>query len=85
MKWDALQNGKLLAEAEKEGFAVMLTADKNIKAQQKMEGRSIALIVLRAPNNKLKTHISMVSAIEEALLAIQPSEVVEVFHTEIKP
>lgn len=81
MKWGALQNGALLAEAECEGFAVMLTADKNIKAQQKMEGRSIALIVLRVPNNKLKTHLSMIPAIDEAIITIQPGQVVEVFHT----
>ena len=85
MKWGALQNGELLAKAEQENFSVMLTADANIKTQQRIEGRSIALIVLRAPNNKLKTHVSMIPAIVEALVAIQPGEVVELFHSEMKP
>lgn len=83
MKWGALQNGKLLSEAEKENFSVILTADTNIKTQQKIEGRSISLIVLRAPNNKLQTHISMIPAIEEAIISIQPGKVVEVFHPEM--
>ncbi|MGH9800195.1 MAG: DUF5615 family PIN-like protein [Blastocatellia bacterium] len=85
MKWGALQNGELLSCAEKENFSVMLTADTNIKAQQKIEGRSIALIVLRAPNSKLKTHLMMIPAIEHALLALHHGEVVELFHPEMKP
>lgn len=82
--WDALKNGALLDEAEKEGFLVMLTADKSIGKQQRMAGRSIALIVLRAPDNQRKTHIPMMPEVIQVLLSIQPGEVIEVFHPDMK-
>jgi hypothetical protein len=36
----------LLAEAESAGFAVMVTADQNIRYQQDLAKRTIALVVL---------------------------------------
>jgi len=80
MGWDALKNGALLTEAEQEGFAVMLTADKSIKIQQSFAGRSIALIVLRAPNNRRETHLPMIPEVLEVLPTIQPGEVIEIIH-----
>jgi hypothetical protein len=47
--WDTLSNGELLAEAERAGFDVFLTADRNIRYQQNLTGRKIALIVLSTP------------------------------------
>jgi predicted nuclease of predicted toxin-antitoxin system len=85
MGWAGLENGDLLDAAEKAAFAVMLTADKNIKKQQTIAGRSIALIVLRAPNNKLQTHIPMMQEANQALLTIEAGQVVEIFHPDLKP
>jgi hypothetical protein len=39
----------LLAEAERCGFDVFLTADKNIQYQQNLTGRKIAVVVLSTP------------------------------------
>jgi hypothetical protein len=47
--WDRLSNGDLLAEAERAGFDVFLTADKNIRYQQNLTGRRIAIVVLSTP------------------------------------
>jgi predicted nuclease of predicted toxin-antitoxin system len=44
--WDQLANGELIAAAEQAGFEVMVTADKNIRYQQNLEARKIALVVL---------------------------------------
>jgi predicted nuclease of predicted toxin-antitoxin system len=44
--WAALTNGDLLAAAEAEGFDAMITADRNIRYQQNLTGRRIALIEL---------------------------------------
>ena len=85
MGWDALKNGRLLNEAEKEGFAVMLTADKNIRTQQRMEGRLISLVVLRAHNNALETHVSMLDEINQTLNTIGAGQIIELFHERIKP
>jgi hypothetical protein len=39
----------LLAEAERAGFDVLLTADKNMRYQQNLTGRRKALVVLSTP------------------------------------
>src|SRR5260370_23199913 len=48
--WDRLSNGDLLAEAERAGFYVLLTADKNIRYQQNLSGRRIAIVLLSTPH-----------------------------------
>ncbi len=37
--WATLKNGELLRVAEQAGFGVLVTADKNIRYQQNLEGR----------------------------------------------
>ena len=44
--WDALRNGELLDAAEAAGFEVLLTTDRNIRYQQNLMGRKIAIVVL---------------------------------------
>ena len=44
--WDTLQNGELLDAAEAAGFDVLLTTDRNIRYQQNLTGRKIAIVVL---------------------------------------
>jgi hypothetical protein len=44
--WRALSNGDLLAAAETAGFDVLLTADLNLRYQQNMSGRRIAIVAL---------------------------------------
>lgn len=84
MAWDTLKNGALLAEAEKFGFSVLITSDKGIKDQQTMKGRSIGVVIIRAPNNRLETHLAMISDVIQVLTVIQPGQIIEVFHTEMK-
>ena len=47
--WDTFSNGDLLAAAEAAGFDVFVTADKNMRSQQNLAGRRIALVVLGTP------------------------------------
>ena len=44
--WDTLRNGELLAAAENAGFDVFLTTDRNIRDQQNLAGRRIAIVVV---------------------------------------
>ena len=44
--WSNLSNGELLDAAEKEGFALLVTADRNLKYQQNLTSRRIAIVVL---------------------------------------
>ena len=44
--WHELENGELIRTAEEAGFDVLITTDKNIRYQQNLKGRKIALVVL---------------------------------------
>jgi hypothetical protein len=44
--WHELENGELIQRAEESGYDVLLSTDKNIRYQQNLAGRKIALIVL---------------------------------------
>jgi hypothetical protein len=75
-KWDTLSNGDLLNAAEGAGFDVLLTADKNIRYQQNLESRRIALVVLSTPQWPLvKRHVEK---IVHAVNAATPGTYVEV-------
>lgn len=44
--WSTLKNGALLAAAEAQGFEVLVTTDTQLKDQQNLAARSIAVVVL---------------------------------------
>jgi hypothetical protein len=44
--WEELENGELIDAAEQAGFEVIVTTDKNIRYQQNLKARKIALVVL---------------------------------------
>ena len=74
--WDTLTNGDLLAEAERAGFDVLLTADKNMRHQQNLKGRRIALVVLSTPQwPTVRLHIERIAA---AVNAATPGSYAEV-------
>jgi hypothetical protein len=47
--WDRLENGDLLKAAEDAGFEVFVTPDKNIRHQQNLKLRAIAIVVVGNP------------------------------------
>lgn len=74
--WDKLRNGELLAAAEEAGFDLFLTTDKNIRYQQKLEGRKIAVVVLGQQQwPRLRSHVQRVV---EAVNAAKPGSYMEV-------
>jgi hypothetical protein len=59
--WDRLTNGDLLAAAERAGFDVLLTADKNMQHQQNLAG------LLGTPQWPLvKLHLEKIAAVVNA-------------------
>jgi hypothetical protein len=48
--WSKLANGELLDAAEEEGFEILVTTDTNLKYQQNLESRRIAVVVLSTPS-----------------------------------
>ena len=62
-----LKNGELLSAAEQAGFNILVTADKNIRYQQNLAGRKVAIVVLtqlrwRLVRKRLTEIVSAVSA-----------------------
>jgi predicted nuclease of predicted toxin-antitoxin system len=70
--WADLLNGDLLTLAEQNNFNVLLTADSNIKNQQALSKHNIAILILRALNNRLLTHLQMIDGISSSLGEIKP-------------
>ena len=66
--WDTLSNGDLLAAAEASGYELLITTDKNLRYQQNLAGRTIAIAVLsNAQWPVLRRHVDrVVLAIEAA-------------------
>jgi len=44
--WHELENGQLIQRAEEAGYDLLLSTDKNMRYQQNLTGRRIALVVL---------------------------------------
>ena len=73
--WAELSNGELLAKAEEE-FDVLVTTDKQLRYQQNLTGRRIAIAVLpHASWLKLEPHAATIAA---AVVAMQPGGYAEV-------
>lgn len=79
--WADVLNGELIALAEDEGFDILLTADANIRKQQNITGRKIAILILRAFDNRLSTHVETLTEVEQALAKIKPGDILQVFHS----
>ena|SRR5437016_5498152 len=75
-QWDRFQNGDLLTAAERDGFDVLLTTDKNMKYQRNLIGRTIAIVVIGVQQwPALEPHVARVVA---AVNAATPGSYTEV-------
>jgi hypothetical protein len=74
--WERLRNGDLLNVAEDAGFEMLLTTDKNMRYQQNLAGRRIAVLVLGQQDwGLLRPHIQLVV---DAVNAATPGSYTEV-------
>ena len=74
--WAELTNGDLLDRAEQEGYELLVTPDKNMRFQQNLRRRAIALIVLGS--NRWPEVLPRVADIRAAVVGMQPGELKEV-------
>ena len=74
--WDTLRNGELLDAAEAAGFDVLLTTDRNIRHQQNLTGRKIAIVILGKGRWRLIRN--SLPAIAAAVVAVTPGSFTEV-------
>ena len=75
--WSGVKNGELLALAIAE-FDAFLTVDQNLKYQQNLQTFPIAILLLIAPNNRLKTLLPLMPDVREALAEIKAGEFVRI-------
>ena len=74
--WEELENGELIDAAEQVGFEVPVTTDKNIRYQQNLASRRIALEVLEHSQWPMVRLVA--ERIAVAVNAAQPGTYVEV-------
>jgi nitrogenase molybdenum-iron protein alpha/beta subunit len=74
MGWGELKNGALLREAEVQ-FEVLITSDQNLKYQQSVAGRKIAILVL--PTNDWPLIRTKADEIAAKVAGLKPGDFVE--------
>ena len=74
--WSDLGNGNLLQAAEDEGYDLLITTDQNIRYQQDLANRNIAILVLLSTAWPLIQQ--KVDDISVAVNAMEPGELKEV-------
>ena len=66
--WGNKKNGELLSAAESEGFEAIVTTDQNLKYQQNLAERRLAILVLMTPDwRTIREHTDIVSTAVETL------------------
>jgi hypothetical protein len=74
--WGLLKNGELIAAAEFQGFEVFVTTDQNLKHQQNLKVRRVAIAVLLSTSGpRIQKNISHAAAAIEGLRAGDYTEV----------
>jgi predicted nuclease of predicted toxin-antitoxin system len=82
MGWNELDNGALLKAAEA-SFDTLVTTDQNLRHQQNLSDRRLAILVLPTTSwSKIQTHERQVIA---AIDALRPGEVVELTFSQAPP
>lgn len=74
--WNNLKNGELLQKSEESGFSVLVTTDQNLRYQQNLAGRTIAIVVLTTTSwPRIEREVENVA---KAVDSTAPSSYVEV-------
>lgn len=68
LSWHQFENGTLIAAAESEGFDLLITTDQNLRYQQNLDDRKIAIVVLKSTSwPRIKAHMAaIVSLVDHA-------------------
>ena len=67
-----MENGDLIRTAEADGFDTLITTDQNLKYQQNLRGRKLAILVLPTTSwPKIQKHLEKISA---DVISLKPGE-----------
>ena len=70
------KNGELLVLAEQQGFEIFITLDRGIPYQQSLNGRRLAVVVVKASSNRLQDLRSHVASCLHAIAVAKPGSVI---------
>jgi len=76
MGWADLDDGPLL-DAMAERFDVLVTVDKSLPKQQRIDNRPLAVVVLRAKTNRLVDLLPLAPKLRAVLENARPGQVYE--------
>ena len=69
MGWGGLENGELLAAADSAGFDLLVICDKNMRYQQNLAGRRLAILELWTNHRPtLEMHWPLIGATAKSML-----------------
>jgi predicted nuclease of predicted toxin-antitoxin system len=80
LHWRGTDNGALLTQAEMAGFDVLVTLDDDMKPEQNMEGRRIAILVLKPEAQGKAATKAPAGRVLLALSTLKPGEIRVVGH-----
>lgn len=72
-----LLDGALLAAMEGR-FEILVTCDQNLRWQQNLQGRTLSIIVLLAPSNRLVDLAPLAPRVAHAIGTIAPGHIIEI-------
>ncbi len=72
-RWSDLDDRPLLDAAEAE-YDAFITMDQNLRFQQNLRGRSLRILVLRAPRNTLQALTPLAPLVLSALTEMAPGD-----------
>ena len=76
MGWAGIQNGELLRRAAAAAFDAFVTGDRNLSFQQNLAELPLAVVVLKAPSNRLADLRPLVPKLLAALADLHRNSVV---------
>ncbi len=76
--WSGIKNGELLRRARSNGYDVLLTPDRNLQFQQNISRTGVAVVVLRAPTNRIEDLLPLVPKVLDALRTVKAGTVTEI-------
>lgn len=60
--WSEIKNSQLLKQAEEAGYDLLVTTDQNMKSQQNLQTRKLAILVLSTTSwRRLMPHVKTLS------------------------
>jgi hypothetical protein len=74
--WSNLSNGNLLDAMERDGYELLITTDQNLRYQQNLADRKIAIVVLRSTSwPRIRQRVDDIKAVVDAITSGEYKEI----------